>query len=166
ARDDRVPRLGSEDDLERRSAPWDGPKREAAVDRGRTGTHVLQSLAGDGVVAVEAGAVVLDRDEALAVAPADDDLGARRLRVLANVGEALLHDAEDLDLLVWREMHGRVHLELDVERTVGGEDVDVAAQSGVERRRAARGGQREDGEARLLLREQRSLLQPGQRLLD
>src|SRR5438270_11732262 len=122
--------LRAENDLERRSAPGDRAEREAAVDRSGPGAHVLQSLSGDGGLAVEARAVVLDRDEAFAVAPADDDLGARRLRVLAHVRKAFLHDAEDLDLLVGREMHGRVALELDVQRPVGCAAVDIPAQGG------------------------------------
>src|SRR5947209_6429713 len=82
----------------------------------RAGAHVLQPLPGGDLLAVEACAVIQDGDEALAVAPADDDLGPRRLRVLAHVRETLLHDAEDLDLLVGGEVHAGVDVELDVER--------------------------------------------------
>ena len=56
-------------------------------------------------------------------------------------------------------MHAVVDLELDLEAAVGGEEVDVAAQGGVERRRPAGRREREDGEACLLLRGGGSLLQ-------
>ena len=46
-----------------------------------------------------------------------------------------------------------IDLELDVERAVGGEELDVAPQCRVERRRTARRRQREDREAGFLLRE-------------
>ena len=85
--------------------------------------------------------------------------------MLAHVRETLLHDAEDLDLLVGGEVHAGVDVELDVERAVGGEELDIPAQRRVERRRAARGREREDGEAGLLLCEQRRLFQSRQRVL-
>ena len=46
-----------------------------------------------------------------------------------------------------------VDLEVDGELAVGGQELDVAAQRGVERGRSARRRQGEDREARLLLRE-------------
>jgi hypothetical protein len=78
--------------------------------------------------------------------------------VSADVPEALLDDAEDLDLLVRREADLGVDLEVHGEFAVRGQELDVAAQRGVERRGAARRGQREDREARLLLGEGRGLL--------
>src|ERR1700756_4643010 len=95
--------LRAEHDFERGSPPRSGPEREAAVDRLRPRAHVLQPLSCGAVLAVEARAVVADGHEAISVAPADDDVGMRRVRVLAHVGESFLHDAEDLDLLVGRE---------------------------------------------------------------
>ena len=70
--------------------------------------------------------------EALVVAHADHDLGSRGVRVLAHVGETLLHDAEDLDLLVRREPDVGVDLEVDLELSVGGQELDVPAQRRVE----------------------------------
>ena len=64
-----------------------------------------------------------------------------------------------------REPDAVVDLELDLERAVGGEEVDVAAQRRVERGRAAGRREREHGEARLLLGGRRRLLQLRQRLL-
>ena len=76
---------------------------------------------------VEAVAVVADVHEALAERPLPDrHLGARRVRVLADVREPFLHDAEDLDLLVGGEPDAVVDFELDVELAVGGQHVDVA----------------------------------------
>src|SRR4029450_8817961 len=51
------------------------------------------------------------------------------------------------------------------EPAVRGEEGEVAAQRGVERSRAARGREREDCEARLLLRGRSGLLQLGERPL-
>ena len=119
------------------------------------------------LVAVEAVAVVGDRDVALAERTfADRHLGLRRVRVLADVREALLHDAEHLDLLVRREADRRVDFEVDLEHAVRRQELDVAAKRGVERRGAARGGEREDREARFLLCEQGSLLQARRDFLD
>ena len=73
--------------------------------------------------------------------------------MLAHVREPLLDDPEDLDLLVGREREARIDLQLHVELAVCGEDVDVAAESGVEGRAAARRGEGEDREPRLLLRQ-------------
>jgi len=56
--------------------------------------------------------------------------------VLACVREAFLDDPEDLDLLVRPEHDRRVDLELDLERAVGRQEVDVPAQARVERRTA------------------------------
>ena len=86
--------------------------------------------------------------------------------MLADVREPFLHDPEDLDLLVGREPDRAVDLELDLEPAVGGQDVDVAAQRRVERRGPARRREREDREPRLLLREQRGLLQARHRFVD
>ena len=86
--------------------------------------------------------------------------------MLAHVGETLLHDPEDLDLLVGREADRRVDLELDLEHAVGGEEFDVTPQRGVERCGSAGGGEGQDCEARFLLREQRRLLQTRRDLLD
>ena len=90
--------------------------------------------------------------EALVDARADHDLGPRGVRVLAHVRQAFLHDAEDLDLLVRREPDVGIDLEIDLELSVGGQELDVAAQRGVERCVSGGGGQCEDREARLLLR--------------
>ena len=56
-------------------------------------------------------------------------------------------------------------LEVDLEPAVGGEEVDVAAERRVERRGAARRGEREHGEPRLLLRRGGRLLELRQRPL-
>ena len=66
----------------------------------------------------------------------------RHLRVVAR-SAALLHDPEDLDLLVGREPYGRVDVELDVQPPVASEQLDVAAERGVEGRGPARRGERE-----------------------
>ena len=71
--------------------------------------------------------------EALVVARTDHDLGSRGVRVLAYVGETLLHDAEDLDLLVGREPDVGIDLEVDLELSVGGQELDVPVQGRVER---------------------------------
>src|SRR5579872_4615575 len=159
--------LGAQHDFERGAASRSRAEREAALDRRRAGAHVLQALARRRLGAVEAVAVVGDRDETLAERPlADRHLRPGRVRVLADVGEALLHDAEDLDLLVGGEADRAVDLELDVELAVRGEELDVPPQGCVEGGGAARGRQREDREARLLLRELRRLLQPRRDLLE
>ena len=159
--------LGSENDFERRAAARRRAEREPALDRLGARAHVLQALAGFGFLAVEAVAVVGDGDEPLPErALADRHLGPRRVRMLADVREPLLDDAEDLDLLVGREADRPVDLELDLEPAVGRQHVDVAAERGVERSSAARGREREDREARLLLREDRRLLDPRSALLD
>ena len=92
-------------------------------------------------------------------------LGASRVRVLAHVGEAFLDDAEDLDLLVGRETHRGSISRSTSSVAVGGEEVDVPPQRGVERRVAGSGREREDREARLLLSRLRRLLQLRDRLL-
>jgi hypothetical protein len=51
------------------------------------------------------------------------------MRVLARVGEALLHDPEDLDLLVGGEADPVPDLEIDLELAVPGEEVDVASRA-------------------------------------
>src|SRR5439155_18739561 len=113
----------------------------------------------------EAVAVFADRYEPSACALADRHLGAARLRVSADVGEALLDDAEDLDLLVRAELHRVVDLEVDLQLAVGGEELDIAAKRRVEGRVPAGRGEREDGEARLLLGGRGGLLQTRQYLL-
>ena len=75
-----------------------------------------------------------------------------------DVREALLDDAEELDLLVRVEAHVRVDLEVDLECAVGGQQLDVALQRGVERRDTCRRRESEDCEAGLLLRRLRRLL--------
>src|SRR5205085_11778135 len=84
----------------------------------------------------------------------------------ADVCESLLDDPEDLDLLVRGERDSAVDLQLDLELPVGGQELDVAAEGGVERRRAARRRESQDGEARLLLRGGRGLLELGDDLVD
>src|ERR671922_2147465 len=143
-----------------------GADVEGALDRGASGADVPQALAGAGpAVVLEAAAVVAHRDDPLAVAPADDDLSPPRARVLAHVREPLLDDPEHLDLLVGRERDPVVDLELDLELAVGGQELDVAPKSRVEGRRAARRRQRQDREARLLLRRGGRLPEPGNDLL-
>ena len=51
-----------------------------------------------------------------------------RSGVTTGVAEPLLHDPEDLDLLVRSQPHLRIDVELDVELAVRGEDLDVAAK--------------------------------------
>ena len=82
-----------------------------------------------------------------------------RAGVEAGVREALLDDAEHLDLLVGAEVHERVDLEVDLERAVGGQDVDEPPQRCVERRAARRRRQGEDREPRFLLRGERRSFQ-------
>ena len=62
-----------------------------------------------------------------------------------------MNDAEDLDLLVRREPDLRIHVELDVQLADCSEELDVAAQSRVEPRRASRRRERKNGEPRFLL---------------
>ena len=60
--------------------------------------------------------------------------------MLADVCQSLLDDPEDLDLLVGGEVSRGVDLELDLELSIRGQEIDVAAERGVERRTAGRGG--------------------------
>ena len=87
-------------------------------------------------------------------------------RVPASVAEPFLNDPEDLDLLVRRQPHLGIDLELDVERTVSGEDVHVSTKSRVERRRAACRGESEHREPRFLLRRSRGTLETWKDLLE
>src|SRR3954452_23646850 len=124
---------GTEDDLEGGAAAGDRAEREGAADRGGALAHVAQALAGAVTGRVEAVAVVVERDEAVDAATGDRQRRLARACVAACVGEPFLDDAEDLDLLVGRELHARVDLELDLEPAVGREEVDVTAQRGIER---------------------------------
>ena len=81
----------------------------------------------------------------------------------ADVREAFLDDAEDLDLLVRAEAHAGVDLEVDRELAVGDEEVDVAAKGGVERSVTRRRRERQDRELRLLLRRRGGELELRQR---
>src|SRR5262245_26108605 len=157
--------LCPKDDFERRPAAGRRDEAKTTADRRGPRAHVLQPLAGGDVALVEAGAVIDDGHEALARTFLDPHLGALRAGVLARVREPFLDDAEHLDLLVRREPYPALDLEVDPEPAVGGEEVDIAAQGGVERRRAGRGREREDSEARLLLRGRGGLLQLGERPL-
>ena len=76
-----------------------------------------------------------------------------------DVRKPFLHDSEELDLLVRREPHRRIDVEVDSELAVGREEVDVPLQRRVERCRSGRGRQRENGEASFLLRCGRRLLE-------
>ena len=104
-------------------------------------------MAGCDLRFVEARAVVDDAHQALALSLLDPNVRPARARVLAGIREPLLDDPEHLDLLVGREPDPVFDLELDLELPVGGEEVDVAAQSRVERGRAAGGREGQDGEA-------------------
>src|SRR5581483_2781466 len=158
--------LRSQNDFESGASSRRTAEPEAALDRGCARPHVPQPLAGAGRLSGEALAVVRDRDVALAgEAAPDHDLRPRRARVPPNVAQAFLDDPEDLDLLVRGEPDVRVDLELHLEAPVGGQELDVAAQGGVEGRGTARRREGEDREARLLLRERRRLLEPRRDLL-
>src|SRR5919201_4713160 len=156
--------LGAQDDLDCGSTAGNRDEAKTTADRGGPRAHVLQALTGQDLLLVEAGSVVDDQDETLARSLLDPHLGVPRGGVLARVGEPFLHDPEDLDLLVGREPDAVLDLEIDLQLAVGGEEVDVASQRGVEGRRAAGRRQRQDGEARLLLSRGRGLLQLGERL--
>src|SRR5438270_7268062 len=112
-------RLRAQDDLERRTETRPRGQGEATLDVLRARADVLQALPGGGRLSVESFAVVAHGHEALAVAHPDDDLGLACIRVLADVGETLLNDAEDLDLLVGRQPDGGIDLEVDLEPAVG-----------------------------------------------
>ena len=93
---------------------------EAAVDRRRASPHVPQSLPGCSGLGREALAVVFDDDEPLARgASANHDLGAGCIRVAPDIPQALLDDAEDLDLLVRSEADRGVDLEVDRKLAIG-----------------------------------------------
>ena len=82
----------------------------------------------------QAVAVVGDADHPPPVAQADQHGRGPGARVAANVREPLLDDPEHLDLLVGAELDARLDLQVDVELSVGGEELDVAAERRVERR--------------------------------
>src|SRR5437870_8020920 len=87
--------LGAQNDLECGAETRTGGELEPALDARSTRANVLEPLTGRRRLAVEPLAVVTDRHEALSVDPlGDHDLRAGRVRVLANVSEALLDDAE------------------------------------------------------------------------
>src|SRR6266567_2745345 len=105
--------LCAENHFERRSAAGPRPEREPTLDARCARADVLQPLSCNRVFAVEALAVVADRHEPFSVdARSDHDVRALRVRMLAHVGETLLHDPEDLDLLVGREPNCRIDLEV------------------------------------------------------
>ena len=85
--------------------------------------------------------------------------------MLANVRQSFLDDSENLDLLVGCEPNVGIDLEIHFELSVGGQELDVAREGGVERCAAGGGGEREDREARFLLRCVGRLLQLGERFL-
>src|SRR5262245_9560125 len=126
--------LRTEADPEGGAAAGAGAGGEGAADRGGALAHVEQPLAGGIARRLEPVAVVVERHEAVDAAPRDQEQRLARARVLARVREPFLDDAEDLDLLVRRELHAGVDLELDLECAVCREEVDVAAERGVERR--------------------------------
>ena len=111
-----VPRPGAE--LSRKPPPIDAARARM----------FFRPWPGRDLLLVEAGAVVHDRDEALAGALLDPHLGPTGLACLRAFGEPFLHDPEDLDLLVGREPDPVLDLEVDLEPAVGGEEVDVPAQ--------------------------------------
>src|SRR2546421_8564162 len=80
--------LGAQHDFERGAEPRLRGERESTVDRLRACANVLQALSCGRRFTVEAFAVVTDEHEALVIAHADHDLGPRRVRVLAHVGQA------------------------------------------------------------------------------
>ena len=113
----------------------------------------------------EAFAVVTNRHAAAATGLLDPHFSMSRARVPPRVGEALLDDPEDLDLLVRAELDVRRNLEIDFQGSVCGQKVDVPAERRVEGRIAARRGESEDGEACLLLSGLGGLLEPRGNLL-
>ena len=82
------------------------------------------------------------------------------------IAEPLLHDPEDLDLLVGRQPHLRIHVELDLQLAVCREQLDVAAKCVVEPRRSSGRRECEDCKARLLLRGRRRSLETRQNLVE
>src|SRR6476619_692083 len=118
--------LCAQDDFERSAAAGLRGETEAALDQLGACTDVLHSLPDSRGLAVEAFAVITHQHEALVVAHADHDFGSGGVRVLAHVGETLLHDAEDLDLLVGRKPDVGIDLQVDLQLSVGGQELDVA----------------------------------------
>ena len=163
-----APRLdGPEHDLDRGAAARCRPQAQLAVDRlAREAACSRRPGPRPTLVVVEADAVVRDGDDAPAGPLRDRHLDVTRSGVPARVAETLLDDPEHLDLLVRREPDLRIDVELDVELAVRREDLDVAAQRGVEPRRAARRREREHREPRFLLRRGRRALQAREDLLE
>src|SRR4051812_5243276 len=100
--------LRAQDDFERGAAARHRAHRERAADRGRTLAHVLQALAGTLAGGLEARAVVVERDEPVDTPSRNRQPRLARACVTASVRQPLLHDAEDLDLLVRREVDAGV----------------------------------------------------------
>src|SRR6266700_3531489 len=125
--------LRAQHDFERRTEARPRPECETAVDRLRALADVLQALAGSRRLAVEPFAVVADCHDSLAeTALADDHLGVRGVRVLADVAESFLNDSEHFDLLVRCKPDCRIDVELHRELPVRSEEVDVTSQRCVE----------------------------------
>src|SRR5215204_2071401 len=137
-------RLSAQHHFQRRPAPRHRVECEHAADRSSTRLHVLHALSGAVVARLEALAVVADAHEALRFEAPDPDFGVGCACMLPYVGEAFLDDAEDLDLLVWSELDAGIDLQLDGELAVGGQDVEVTTERGVERRVAAGRRERQD----------------------
>ena len=157
--------LGAERDLDRRAASRTGADRRGAGDARRALPDVAQPLARAAGLFLEAGAVVRDRDHPATVAMPDADDRGSRVRVLPHVREPFLDDPEDLDLLVGREVHTLVDLDVDLEQAVCGQELDVAPERCVERRASTRRRQRQHCEACFLLGRDRELLDAGDRLV-
>ena len=116
---------------------------------------------------VEADAVVGDEDDAPSGALRDRHLRVTRTRVPSGVAQPFLDDAEDLDLLVGREPGTLGSTSTSTSSAPSAvKHVDVPAESRVEARRAAGGRQRENREARLLLRRDGRALEPGEHFLE
>src|SRR6476619_7749396 len=86
--------------------------------------------------------------------------------VAPGISESFLDDSEHFDLLVRREPHLRIDVELDVDLAVRRQHFDVPAQRRVEASRTTRRRERENGKARFLLRGRRSALQTWQDLVE
>src|SRR5437773_10220759 len=91
---------GAENDFDGGAAPRGRLERERAADRRRALAHVLQALPRAAVADLEPCAVVAHGHQPVDAALADHDPRTTCARMLARVAQALLHDAEHLDLLV------------------------------------------------------------------